>query len=211
MIKVEKFLYNDYDDLNANTYVIYDENNNAIVIDPSVDNDSISGFLDRHKLTPKAVLLTHGHFDHMRGVNILLEEFDSPLYIGFFDEDRLTDSYKNLSGLFSNEEVVISKKAITISDNETISLLSEPIKVIETPFHTKGSVCYYLKDSGLLFSGDTLFKGSIGRDDLPGAEPSKKKSSLAKLMTLPDNTKVFPGHGGSSTIGDEKKYNPFVK
>lgn len=209
-MKVIPFIYEDIDDLFANTYVLID-NSDCVVIDPGRDYRGIVDYINKNQLSLKAVLLTHGHFDHMRGVNILLEEFDSPLYIGFFDEDRLTDSYKNLSGLFSNEEVVISRKAITISDNETILLLNEPIKVIETPFHTKGSVCYYLKDSGFLFSGDTLFKGSIGRDDLPGAEPSKKKSSLAKLMTLPDNTKVFPGHGGSSTIGDEKKYNPFVK
>ena len=209
-MRVIPFIYEDIDDLFANTYLLID-NNDCVVIDPGRDYRGIVDYINKNQLKLKAILLTHGHYDHMRGVNILLKEFSCPLYIGFFDEDRLTDTYKNLSTLFSDEKVVISQKAITVSDNEVLSLLSEPIKVIETPFHTKGSVCYYLKDSGLLFSGDTLFKGSIGRDDLPDAVPSKKRTSLAKLMLLPDNTKVFPGHGNSTTIGEEKKYNPFVK
>lgn len=209
-MRVIPFIYEDIDDLFANTYLLID-NNDCVVIDPGRDYRGIVDYINKNQFKLKAILLTHGHYDHMRGVNILLKEFSCPLYIGFFDEDQLTDTYKNLSTLFSDEKVVISQKAITVSDNEVLLLLSEQIKVIEAPFHTKGSVCYYLKDSGLLFSGDTLFKGSIGRDDLPDAVPSKKRTSLAKLMLLPDNTKVFPGHGNSTTIGEEKKYNPFVK
>ena len=209
-MKVIPFVYEDIDDLCANTYVIVDEND-CLVIDPSRNYHGIVDYIKKNQLNLKGVLLTHGHFDHMGGVNILLDEFHSPLYIGFFEEECLTNSNKNLSRQLCEQEVVITQKPITVSDKEILSLLSEPITVLETPFHTTGSVCYYLKDSGLLFSGDTLFKGSIGRDDLPRAEPSKKKPSLAKLMMLPETTKVYPGHGGSTTIGEEKKYNPFVK
>lgn len=156
-MRVIPFIYEDIDDLFANTYLLID-NNDCVVIDPGRDYRGIVDYINKNQLKLKAILLTHGHYDHIRGVNILLKEFSCSLYIGFFDEDQLTDTYKNLSTLFSNEKVVISQKAITVSDNEVLSLLSEQIKVIETPFHTKGSVCYYLKDSGLLFSGDTLFK-----------------------------------------------------
>ena len=105
----------------------------------------------------------------------------------------------------------LSIKATTVSDKEIINELKEGIEVIETPFHTRGSVCYYLEDSGILFSGDTLFKSSIGRDDFPGSCPKEKDRSLAKIMELSDTVKVYPGHGLFTFIGEEKKYNPFVK
>lgn len=208
-MKVIPFIYEDIDDLCANTYLLID-GSDCLVVDPSRDYHGLVDYINKNHLNLKAILLTHGHFDHMRGVNILVNTYDVPVLIGFNDEECLRDGRKNLSSYFGEKTIVISKKANTVVEGETISLLSEPIKVIDTPFHTIGSVCYYLKDSKILFSGDTLFKGSIGRDDLPRADTKKKRDSLAKLLSLPEDTKVFPGHGKMTTIGDEKKYNPFV-
>ena len=209
-MKVIPFIYNDEDDLIANTYIVID-NNECVVIDPSKAYEGIAQYIKKNNLILKAVLLTHAHFDHMRGVDILIDSYRAPLYIGFDDESSLTNPLKNLSAFMNNEELIVHAKPITVSDNETIHVLSEDIKVIHTPFHTEGSVCYYLKDSGVLFSGDTLFKSSIGRDDLPGSNPRKKETSLKKIMELPDKVKVYPGHGGFTTIYDEKIHNPFVK
>ncbi len=210
MIKVEKFLYNDFDDLNANTYVAYDDKNNAIVIDPSVDNDSISGFINRHNLTLKAILLTHGHFDHIRGVDRLVKEFKAPLYIHFDEEDYLKDSYLNCSHF--EGEFIVESTPITVSDNEILKIFDEDdIKVIHTPFHTRGSVCYYFINNKLLFSGDTLFKMSVGRDDLPGAIPSKRRESLEKIKTLPIETKIYPGHGPNTVLKTEIEFNHFLR
>lgn len=208
-MKVVPFIYNDEDDLMANTYIVLD-NNKCVIIDPSKAYDGLVNFIKKNNLEPQAVLLTHGHFDHMQGVNILLEAFHLPLYIGFFDKDNLKDCQKNLSCFVCDEDCIVNCLPKTVSNGDKIQVLSEDIEVIETPFHTEGSVCYYLKDSKVLFSGDTLFKLSIGRDDLPGACPKKKKSSLERLMQLPNDVKVYPGHGNFTNIGDEKKHNPFV-
>ena len=209
-MKVVPFIYEDEDDLMANTCIVID-NNDCVAIDPSKAYDGIVKFIEKNNLTLKAVLLTHGHFDHTRGVEILLHQYQVPLYIGFYDEDYLTSPYKNLSAFMKDGPHSLSVEATTISDKEIIRELKEDIEVIETPFHTRGSVCYYLKDSGVLFSGDTLFKSSIGRDDFPGSCPKEKDRSLSKLMNLPDDVKVYPGHGLFTFIGEEKKYNPFVK
>ncbi len=208
-MKVIPFIYDDEDDLMANAYLLVDDSS-CVVIDPSKNYDGVANFIKKNNLQLKAILLTHGHFDHMRGVDTLLNNFPSPLYIGFLDAPNLIDEKKNLSAYMNDEKVVIDTKPITVCESDTIKLLSEDIIVIDTPFHTEGSVCYYLKDSGILFSGDTLFKNSIGRDDLPGSISKEKGKSLQKLMALPEETKVYPGHGGFTTIGWEKKHNPFV-
>ena len=209
-MRVEKFNYNDIDDLIANTYVVSDEKNNAIVIDPSVNNNRIHEFLVSRNLILKAILLTHGHFDHMRGVDSLASLYNVPVYINEFDIEYLTNPILNCS--YGNEsELVIKSTPTVIKDNEILDLLDgDEIKVIHTPFHTPGSVCYYFINNKWLFSGDTLFKMSIGRDDLPGAVPFKRQESLNKLKILPIETKIYPGHGSNSTIGFELTSNHFL-
>ena len=209
-MKIVPFIYDDFDDLFANTYVLIDDSLACLVIDPSKKYEGIINYIEKNGLTLKGVLLTHGHFDHMRGVDLLLNKYHVPLYIGFYDADALKDSRKNLSYLMGREEMVVEEEPITVSDREVLHILEEDIEVIYTPFHTKGSVCYYLKDSKALFSGDTLFRYSIGRDDFPNSLPKEKKASLAKLMALPEDTKVYPGHGSFTKIGEERNNNPFV-
>ena len=210
MIHVEKFAYLDVDDLCANTYVVFDANKKCVVIDPSKDNDGIIKYIQKNNLILKAVLLTHGHFDHIRGVDRLCNCFkDVPLYIHDLDKIMLLDSYFNGSEMLG-EEFIVKHKPILLSGDETLSILEDNIKVIHTPFHTKGSVCYYFTNNKLLFSGDTLFKNSIGRDDLPNADSSKTNQSLKKIKALPKETKIYPGHGSNTVLDDELRYNYFL-
>lgn len=208
MLTVVPFIYDDRDDLKANTYIIKD-NKKCVVVDPSADNDNLGNYIERNGLVLEAILLTHSHIDHMRGVNRLIARFNPDLYIGFDDEIGLTDQDYNCAKIM-NEYCVINKKPITVSDNEIIKIFDEDIKVIYTPFHTKGAVCYYFSNSKLLFSGDTLFKGVIGRTDLPSSTRAPLRESLAKLKLIPDDVKVYPGHEGFTTMKEEKVKNIFL-
>ena len=210
MIKVTPFIYEDYDDVYANTYILCDENNDAVVIDPGKEYPGIVNFIKKNSLNLKAILVTHGHFDHIRGINTILKEYDVPVYIGFEEEEKLTDTFTNGSAFFGSE-VIVDVKPKTLADNDVLKLLSEDIKVITTPYHTSGSVCFYLKDSGLLFTGDFIIPHSVGRSDLPTAMPKELRNSMAKILALPDNTKIYGGHGPFSTLEMEKRVNPFVK
>jgi len=209
-MKIIPFTYHDEDDLCANTYVLVDETNSCVVVDPSVDYNGIIDYINKNSLTLKAVLLTHSHFDHMRGVDRLKNKFKCPLYVGFDDIDGLTDISKNCSRYYG-KWVRVESKALPVSDNDILNVVDEPIKVIYTPYHTCGSVCYYLQQSNLLLSGDSLFKMAIGRSDLPTSTPESTEESLMKLFRLPDETKVYPGHGAQTTIKSERKGNGFIK
>lgn len=208
-MKIIPFYYDDYDDLFANTYVLIDANNQCLVIDPSKQYDGIINYIKKNKLTMKGVLLTHGHFDHIRGVDLLVNEFKCSLFIGFDEIDFLTNPQLNCSRYMS-EDYVVTAKAITVSDGEILKLLDEEITCISTPYHTIGSMCYHVPSSNVLFTGDFLFKGSVGRSDLPTGSPKTLKTSMEKLLKLPDNTKIYPGHGPSSSIKEEKVHNPFL-
>ena len=210
MIKVVPFIYEGVDELYANTYLLIDSDNNCVVIDPAKEYPGIVNYIKKNNLNLKAILITHGHFDHIRGVNTLLNEFKVPVYIGFDDEDKLTNVFTNGSAYFG-DEVIINIEANTVADNEVLKLLNEDIKVITTPYHTSGSVCFYLKDSNLLFTGDFIIPHSVGRSDLPSAKPKELNNSMAKILALPNETKLYGGHGPSSTLEIERRVNPFVK
>ncbi len=210
MIKVVPFIYEEDDGLFSNTYLLYDQESNCVVIDPSKEYPGIVNYIKKNNLNLKAVLLTHGHIDHMRGADLLVDTFNAPLYIGFDDEDKLTDTYANC-GDFLGENGIVKSKANTLADNEVLHFLSEDIKVIAVPYHTSGSVCYYLKDSGLLFAGDFIIMHGVGRSDLPSAMPKEFNRSMAKILALPNETKIYGGHGPSSTLSIERRVNPFVK
>ena len=208
-MRVEKFTYNDIDDLNANTYVVINEGE-AIVIDPSIDDDKVGDFLIKNNLKPLMVLLTHGHFDHIRGVDKLTKRFSIPIYIHFDDEKLLIDDSLNCS-YFEESPIIVKTKPITLSGGEELNILGDTLKVIHTPFHTEGSVCYYFLNNKLLFSGDTLFAGSVGRDDLPTSNRRKRNNSLSKLKSLPKECKIYPGHGPNTSLNKELLLNHFLQ
>ena len=210
MIKVVPFIYEDDDDFYANTYVLIDENNNSVIIDPSKDYPGIINYIKKNNLSLKAVLLTHGHFDHMRGVDNLYASFKMPVYIGFDDCDKLKDKYLNCSYLLG-QSLSVNAPVDTLADKQILKVLSEDILVIHTPYHTSGSLCFYFKDSGLLFTGDFILPHGVGRSDLPSAKPHELNRSMAKIFALPKETKIYAGHGPFSTIETELRVNPFVK
>lgn len=209
-MKIIPFYYDDYDDLFANSYIVIDEDNNCIIIDPSKDYDGLIKYIEKNSLTPKAILLTHGHYDHIRGVERLINYFSIPYYISFDEVDLLFDPYKNCSKMMSSP-YVIDKKPITISDKEILKILKEDILCIATPFHTKGSMCFYFKDSKILFSGDSLFIGSVGRSDLPTGNIRDFPNSIRKIINLDDETIIYPGHGEKTNLKAEKKFNYYLK
>ena len=210
MVKVVTFSYEDADDLRSNTFLLVDASNNAFVVDPSVDYDGVINFIDRHNIVLKGILLTHVHADHIGGVKRLINRFNIPFYVHSLDIESLTSDSLNLSR-YLGHSITIDNVPEVINDGDIIQGLSEAIYVMHTPYHTKGSVIYYLKDSRLIFSGDSLFKLMVGRSDFKNSLPRNQESSLRKIMSLDDSYKVYPGHGATTNIGEERKNNPFIK
>lgn len=201
-MNIYKFDYNPIDDLVSNTYVLADEDSQCVIVDPGKGNDRLIEFIEKHELKPVAILLTHGHIDHIRGVNRLMDKYHIDAYIHYLDEEMLKDPYLNLS-IQMEAPLTINRNIKTINDNEELNLFKEKIIVIHTPFHTKGSVCYYLPEKKVLFTGDTLFRQSIGRDDLPNNERHKRTESLNKIKKLPKDVTIYPGHGPNTTLESE--------
>ena len=198
--------------LEENCYIVYEENGQGecFLVDPGASGNMILRLLESLKLTPSACLLTHGHFDHIMAVEWIRKKYPEMTVIAL-DRERevLEDPEKSLlrafGGKFPTENICF------VADGTVLSPAKIPVKVMATPGHTVGSTCYYLEEQGILFSGDTLFLEGAGRTDLPtGSTASIISSIKEKLMTLPDDTKVYPGHGDETTIAHEKKYNYMV-
>lgn len=197
-------------DFTENTYII-NEKNECFIIDPGTNFKEIVSYISKKDYIVMGVLLTHGHFDHIFSLNDIIEEYKVPVYIHMNERDFLFDPNLNLSSMTYKRFVLKDKNIVnTITSKDKIKLGYETIKIIETPGHTRGGVCYHYKN--FLFSGDTLFKGSIGRHDLPTANKTHLERSVNMLVTkLRDNTVVYPGHGHFTTILNEKLDNPFIK
>lgn len=192
----------------ANCYIIHTEDGDGLVVDPAGDVDEIVKYLEESSVKVGAIVLTHGHGDHIGGVLELKELLDVPVMVHSDDEDMVKNSALNLSTSMPMGEVNF-KPDILLNDGDEIPLGDRVVKVIHTPGHTKGGICILV--DGILITGDTLFQGSIGRTDLYGGDfDILMKSIVEKLMILPDDTVVYPGHGGPSTIGVERRNNPFI-
>jgi len=202
-----KALINEYTE---NTYII-NEKKDAFIIDPGAKLNEIKEYISSEDLHVQGVLLTHGHFDHLYTLNHVQEEYDCDVYIYDSERDFLFDPNLNLSSTLHTPITFNKKDRIKIlQDGDRIELGREKIEVIHTPGHSRGGVCYKYKR--FLFSGDTLFKGTIGRYDLPTSNRQKLMDSLKKIMKkCKDNTVVYPGHGHFTTIINEKHDNPFIK
>jgi hydroxyacylglutathione hydrolase len=196
-----------------NTYVLWrPPQREALVIDPGLEPDAILDFLREHALTPAAVLNTHGHADHIAGNAALKEAFpNAPLLIGAGDAPMLTDPDANLSAPFGM--AIVSPKADRlVGEGDVVEAAGLRLEVLEIPGHSPGHVVFVLRETPcLVFGGDVLFRGSIGRTDFPGGSHSRLLEGIrAKLFTLPPPTVVYPGHGPVTTVGHEKRTNPFV-
>ena len=194
----------------TNCYFLYREDTKeCILIDPADQGQQIYNALTKNGFTIQAILLTHGHFDHIWGLNEVRKLSGVSAY-----------AYEQEKELLNSEKLNVSKGAgrpytveadVYLKDGEELTVAGMNCKCIATPGHTAGSCCYYFEDAGILVSGDTLFQESVGRTDLPtGNMRTLVNSVKEKLFVLPDGTKVYPGHGDSTTIGYEKKYNPFI-
>lgn len=195
----------------TNCYFIYRENEaDIIVIDPADKGKYLFEKLGDKGFNVKGILLTHAHFDHIWGCNELKELSGAPLYA--YEEEKVLceKATANVSAQVGRPYTVAPD--YYVKDNETITIAGMTCKVIATPGHTMGSCCYYFEEAGILVSGDTLFQESVGRTDLPTGSMSELTRSIKeKLFLLPEETKVYPGHGDQTTIGHEKQYNPFCQ
>ncbi len=187
----------------ANCYILA-QGSACILIDPGADAAQIMDFLDAQGLKPEAVLLTHGHFDHVGAARAVATEADCPLYLHPGDH-QYGPEYRQWFPLAGSE----LRSANFLQDGQTLHLAGLEVSVLGTPGHTMGSVCFCAEDA--LFSGDTLFSGSIGRTDLAGGNMALMQASLERLKDLSTNYTVYPGHGPKTTLEREKRVNPYLR
>ena len=185
------------------------ETGEALIVDPADSPKRIFQKVEDMGAKPVGILLTHGHFDHIMAVQAVKAEYQIPVYACRQEEAMLAEPTVNMTAVYGRSCSI--KPDVLLDDGQIFEAAGFSIQMFHTPGHTKGSCCYYIKDEGVLFSGDTLFCGSVGRTDFPGGSSAEIVRSLHKLVdTLPEDTEVFPGHDASTTIGYEKRYNPFV-
>lgn len=194
----------------TNCYTVANTNTReAVIIDPADRAEYLISMYENQKLHPVAILLTHGHVDHIGAVAGLKKAFpDIKVYAGIEEEDVLKRPELNLSQMFG---LPVSPEAdVLVADGERIKLLDTEITCIHVPGHTKGGICYYFANEEFLFSGDTLFCKSIGRSDFPTGDGNALIENIKnKLFVLPEGVIVYPGHDSRTTIGNEKKENPY--
>lgn len=196
----------------VNCYLYWNEKTfEGIIIDPGADFDQIKKEIENNEIKPIAVLLTHGHGDHIAAVSEILEHYKIPLYAGEKELPLLLDANLNMSaGMGVN--ITTPRPEFLVADNEILNFPGFSIKVLATPGHSPGGVCFYDEKNMNLFTGDTLFFSSIGRTDFPGCSMNDLLDSINnKILTLPDEIKCFPGHGPATTVGGERINNPFLQ
>ena len=196
-------------DLATNCYtVVNTATREAIIIDPAANAEFLLEMIKNQQYKLIKIFLTHGHFDHILGIEGIKKAYpDVPVVIGKNDEDILATPAANLSMMFSGNPVAL-KADETVNDNDVVEILGTKVKCIEVPGHTKGGMCFYFEENKMLVAGDTLFAGSIGRSDFPtGDGEALVRNIKEKLLVLPEDTVVYPGHNNRTTIGREKVDN----
>jgi len=199
-------------DFETNCYVVRAgrQAKECLIIDPGFSAEGLLEFLNKEGLSVERILLTHGHCDHIAGVKLLREHYNGvPVAISGEDAPMLTSGRKNLAWM-TGSLLRVGEPDEILNAGQEVGLEQVKFKVLSTPGHTPGGMSFYSADQGVVFSGDTLFSGSIGRDDFPGGNRGVLLQSIREqLFVLPEETVVYPGHGPATTIGREKQSNPF--
>lgn len=210
MLKVSSFVFSP---IQENTYVLHNELNECLVVDPGCyfpeEQDELKAFITQSSLVPRMLLNTHCHLDHVFGNKFVAETWGLTLQL--HEKEKPLLDYAPTSGLVYNMPFVnYAGEYIYLKEGDIIRLGSDELKVIEAPGHSPGHICFYCEKQHFIISGDVLFQRSIGRTDLPGGNHEQLlKNIREKLFVLPDETIVYSGHGPETTIGEEKKHNPF--
>ena len=192
-------------------FFINEELREAVIVDPGENAGKIQSYLAENELKPVAILLTHGHFDHMMAAEELRAAYGIKVYATAKEKELLNSSTLNLAKGFLRADYTMDAD-IYCKEGDEFYLAGCSVKVLETPGHTPGGCCYYIPSQNILFSGDTLFYGSIGRTDFPGGSFKElSKSIKEKLYVLPAETICYSGHGDATRIGFEKEHNPYVR
>jgi len=211
MLKIKSFVFSP---IQENTYLLYNEFNDCIIIDPGCyfpgEQDELKAFITQSKLTPRVLLNTHCHLDHVFGNKFVAETYGLTLHL-HEKEKKLLD-YAPTSGLVYNMPFDnYAGSYHFLKETDVVKLGDDELAVIEAPGHSPGHICFYCAKQHFIISGDVLFNRSIGRTDLPGGNhEALLKNIREKLFVLPGETVVYSGHGPETTIGEEKKYNPFL-
>lgn len=194
----------------TNCYIINKEGNNScLVIDPGDEAEKIASYIKKRGLSCEGILLTHGHFDHITGVRGLVSLVGGKVYACEQERELLLDPNLNASAMVGHE--VSLEPDILLRDGQKLDVAGIEFLVIHTPGHTKGGCCYYSEEEKVLFAGDTIFMESVGRDDFPTGNGRELLDSIRnKILTLPDDTNIYPGHGPETNVAYEAANNPYL-
>ena len=211
-MKIKSFTFNYFQE---NSFVIYDDSKDCIIIDPGCysveEEEELENFITKNNLTPVKVINTHCHIDHILGNNFVINKWNIDLYIHELEVSILNNA-KEISSIYGFEKYKISPLPNKfLSEGDTINFGRSKLDILYTPGHSPGHICLYHKKENILISGDIIFKGSVGRTDLPGGNHQTLIQSIhKKILPMPDNTVIFCGHGPSTILEKEKKENPFL-
>ncbi len=195
----------------VNCYLIAsDPSQTVVLVDPGADADRIVAAVERSGRALEAILLTHGHVDHVGAVASVRRRWSVPVYIHPADAVWAFSDVNTIPPWYSVPDPVGARDQRHVQDGDEFELAGLRWKVIATPGHTPGGVCYHVPSEDCLWTGDTLFHGSVGRTDLPGGHPQQLQLSLRRLLDLPASTRVFPGHGPVTSLDMERRINPFL-